>query len=182
MRKENCQLPWNATKSYSVKVVRVEEAGAIVKLNTPQAAVTYWRRTIANKRWFDGDKEHLVVLLLSARYSVQGHSLVSIGSMNESIAHQREIFRAAVAGGAYAIVVMHNHPSGDPAPSGSDHSLTRRLEESGALLQIKMLDHVIVGKGRRYWSFIEYEKFLETRRRRLALKKRRNKIARKRRK
>jgi DNA repair protein RadC len=157
MRKENCQLPWNGTKSYAVKVVRVaEEASPARKLASPQSAALYWRRVVAKKQWFDAEKEHLVVLILSTRYVVHGHSLVSIGSLNESIAHPREIFRAAVAGGACAIVLMHNHPSGDPRPSASDRALTDRLEKCGELLQIPLLDHVIVGHGREYWSFKEH--------------------------
>ncbi|HEX7517777.1 MAG TPA: JAB domain-containing protein [Chthoniobacterales bacterium] len=152
MRKENCELPWSTTKSYAVKVVRVSEATPSRKLDSPQSALTYWRRVIARVSWFDAEKEHLVVLILSTRYNVQGHSLVSIGCMNESIAHPREIFRAAVAGGAYKIIVMHNHPSGDPTPSLDDYRLTRRLEKCGELLQIPLLDFIIVGKGKRCWS------------------------------
>lgn len=151
----NCALPWSRTKSFGVKVVRVSEAAAVYKLETPETARDYWQKVIARKRWFDESKEHLVVILLSTRYKVEGHSLVSIGTMNESIAHPREIFRAAIAGGAFAIVLMHNHPSGDPAPSVSDLCLTRRLEQCADLLQIRLLDHVVVGKGESYWSFKE---------------------------
>jgi len=70
---------------------------------------------------------------------------VSVGSMNESIAHPREIFRPAITYSAYAVIVVHNHPSGDPSPSQTDHSLTRRLAEAAELLQIKLLDHIIIG-------------------------------------
>jgi DNA repair protein RadC len=162
MRKENCELlPWSDTKSFAVKVVRVAEATPSRKLDSPEAAAAYWRRVIAVKSWFDAEKEHMVVLILSTKFAVQGHSLVSIGSMNETIAHPREIFRAAVAGGAYAIIVIHNHPSGDPSPSNSDVSLTRHLEECGKLLQIRMLDHVIMGCGRKYFSFLEADKAVE---------------------
>src|ERR1044072_792427 len=157
MGKENCELPWNETKSYEVRVLRISETGHARKIDSPQAALTSWRCSIAKKRWFDEDKEHLVVLILSTRYKILGHSLVSIGSLNESLGHPREIFKAAVAGSAYAIILMHNHPSGDPAPSRSDHSLTKRMEECGELLGIRMLDHVIVGKGRLYFSFKEAE-------------------------
>ena len=65
--------------------------------------------------------------------------------MNESIAHPRDIFRPAITSSAYAVIVVHNHPSGDPSPSQSDHSLTRRLAEAAELLQIKLLDHIIIG-------------------------------------
>jgi DNA repair protein RadC len=84
---------------------------------------------------------------------------VSLGSVNESIAHPRDIFRPALISSAYAMIVVHNHPSGDPSPSQSDHSLTRRLGEGAELLQIKLLDHIIIGapaEGRTpYFSFKE---------------------------
>lgn len=142
-------------KAYQVKVCRVCEVPS-VKVDAPELCRAYWQDIISKREWYDGEKEQLVVLLLSTRYNLQGFSLVSIGSVNESIAHPREIFRAAVANGSYAIIVMHNHPSGDPSPSPADHSLTRRLRDGAELLQIKLLDHVIVGSGTdRYFSFKE---------------------------
>ncbi|CAN5573195.1 DNA repair protein RadC [soil metagenome] len=104
-------------------------------------------------------KESLRVILLDTRYRLLGVQEVSLGSVNESIAHPRDVFRPAVIASAYAIIVVHNHPSGDPSPSQSDHSLTRRLNEVSELLQIKLLDHIIIGapaEGRRpYFSFRE---------------------------
>jgi len=104
-------------------------------------------------------KESLRVVLLDTRYHLIRIEEVSLGSVNESIAHPRDVFRPAVVASAYAVVVVHNHPSGDPSPSQSDHSLTRRLVEAAELLQIKLLDHVIIGapaEGRQpYFSFKE---------------------------
>ena len=104
-------------------------------------------------------KESLRVLLLDTRYHLIGTEQVSLGSVNESIAHPRDVFRPAVVASAYAVIVVHNHPSGDPSPSQSDHGLTRRLVEAAELLQIKLLDHVIIGapaEGRQpYFSFKE---------------------------
>jgi DNA repair protein RadC len=104
-------------------------------------------------------KESLRVLLLDTRYRLKEVKEISIGSVNESIAHPREVFQPAIAASAYAIIVVHNHPSGDPTPSSTDHSLTRRLAEAAELLQIKLLDHVIIGSpadGRApYFSFKE---------------------------
>lgn len=146
--------------SYMVKVCRVGEALTAPKTDAPELCVQYWHQNIATRDWFDDRKEQLIVLLLNTRYNVEGYSLVSMGSVNESIAHPREVFRAAVASASYAIVVMHNHPSGDPSPSQADHSLTRRLHEGAELLQIKLLDHVIVGRrgdlsNTGYFSFKE---------------------------
>jgi DNA repair protein RadC len=136
-------------QNYMVKVVRVGEPCPSMRLNAPDLAQRYWNRTIKKQDWFDESKEHLVVLLLSTQLCVEGYSLVAIGSLNESIAHPREIFRAAVAGGAYGIIVIHNHPSGYPEPSTSDVDLTRRLAAAADLLQIKLMDHVIIGRPNR---------------------------------
>ena len=90
-------------------------------------------------------KESLRVILLDTRYHLIRVEEVSIGSVNESIAHPRDIFRPALVSSAYAVIVVHNHPSGDASPSQTDHSLTRRLAEAAELLQIKLLDHIIIG-------------------------------------
>lgn len=103
--------------------------------------------------------ESLRVILLNTRYGLLRIAEVSTGSVNESIAHPREIFRPALIYSAYAVIVVHNHPSGDPAPSDADHRLTRRLAEAAQLLQITLLDHIIIGSpdGKRlpYFSFKE---------------------------
>ena len=103
--------------------------------------------------------ESLRVVLLDTRYRLMRVESVSTGSMNESIAHPREIFRPAITYSAYAVVVVHNHPSGDASPSQTDHSLTRRLAEAADLLQIKLLDHIIIGAPTEgspgYFSFKE---------------------------
>ncbi|MDQ6655537.1 MAG: DNA repair protein RadC [Verrucomicrobiota bacterium] len=104
-------------------------------------------------------KESLRVVLLDTRYRLLRIEQVSLGSVNESIAHPRDVFRPAVISSAFAVIVVHNHPSGDPSPSQADHGLTRRLAEAAELLQIKLLDHIIIGapaEGRLpYFSFKE---------------------------
>ncbi len=104
-------------------------------------------------------RESLRVILLNTRFHLMRVEEVSLGSMNESIAHPREVFRPALVYAAYAVIVVHNHPSGDPSPSQADHGLTRRLREDAELLQIRLLDHVIIGspeEGRLpYFSFKE---------------------------
>jgi len=104
-------------------------------------------------------KESLRVILLDTRFHLIRVQEISTGSVNESIAHPREIFHPAVASSAFAVIVVHNHPSGDPSPSQSDHSLTRRLAEAAELLQIKLLDHIIIGAptdgSAGYFSFKE---------------------------
>jgi len=89
-------------------------------------------------------REHFVVLLLNARHEVQAREVVSIGTLNASIVHPREVFRPAILAAAASVVLVHNHPSGDPEPSDEDLSITRRLVQVGDLVGIGVLDHVIV--------------------------------------
>ena len=100
---------------------------------------------IATHSYFDPERECLVVLLLNVRKRVKGHQLVTIGTMDTMLIHAREVFRAAIVSCASAIVLMHNHPSGDPTPSAEDIRITRQLIEAGKILDIKVLDHVIIG-------------------------------------
>lgn len=94
------------------------------------------------------DREQFLVLLLNARHEVMGRETISVGSLNASIVHPREVFKPAVLTSAAALVLIHNHPSGDPEPSEEDLSITKRLVGAGELLGISVLDHVIVaGRG-----------------------------------
>jgi DNA repair protein RadC len=105
------------------------------------------------------DRESLRVVLLDTRYRLIAISEISKGTLNESLAHPREIFKPAISHSAYAFVLAHNHPSGDPAPSDADLKLTRRVAECARMLQIQLLDHIILGspqEGRTgYFSFKE---------------------------
>jgi DNA repair protein RadC len=89
-------------------------------------------------------REHFVVVLLNARHEVEAVETVSIGSLNASIVHPREVFTAAIRASAASIVLVHNHPSGDPEPSEEDLAITKRLVQAGELVGIAVLDHVIV--------------------------------------
>ncbi|MBV9492422.1 MAG: DNA repair protein RadC [Verrucomicrobia bacterium] len=105
------------------------------------------------------DRESLRVVLLDTRYHLIAVREVSRGTVNESLAHPREIFKPAITHSAYAFVLAHNHPSGDPSPSEADLRLTRKVNEAAHLLQIQMLDHLICGIAREgnpgYFSFKE---------------------------
>jgi len=117
-----------------------EQTLSAKKLDSPEAVYALLGPDMRALR-----QESLRVILLDTRYHLIRVEEVSRGSTNESIAHPREIFRPAVVSSAYAVIVVHNHPSGDASPSQTDHSLTRRLAEAAELLQIKLLDHIIVG-------------------------------------
>jgi DNA repair protein RadC len=99
-------------------------------------------------------KEHFVVLYLDTRNRLLHKEFVSIGTLNASLVHPREVFEPAIRCSAACLVLVHNHPSGDPAPSEEDRRLTRRLVEAGKLLGLDVLDHVVVAEGRHY-SFQE---------------------------
>lgn len=91
-------------------------------------------------------REHFVVILLNARHEVELVETVSVGSLNASIVHPREVFKPALLQSAASVVLVHNHPSGDPEPSEEDLSITKRLVEAGELLGIGVLDHVIIAR------------------------------------
>ena len=92
-------------------------------------------------------RESLRIVLLDTKLHLIRVEEISLGSLNESVAHPREIFRPAFLYSAYATILVHNHPSGDPAPSEADRRLTIRLCEIASLLQLQLLDHVIIGSG-----------------------------------
>ncbi len=91
------------------------------------------------------DRERFLALYLDTRHRVAAVETVSIGSLNASLVHPREVFKPAVAMSAAAVIVAHNHPSGDASPSGDDLDLTARLDRCGDLLGIALLDHLVVG-------------------------------------
>ena len=98
------------------------------------------------------DKEYFMVLHLDAKNRVIKDETISIGTLNASLIHPREIFKSAIKESANAVVFAHNHPSGDCTPSQGDKEITERLFDAGELLSIKVLDHVIVGRNE-YYSF-----------------------------
>jgi len=99
-------------------------------------------------------KEYFFTLHLDGKNRILCLDGVSVGSLNQSIVHPREVFKTALLSSAAGIILVHNHPTGDPSPSSEDITITRRLKEAGELLGIKVLDHVIVGDGE-YISFVE---------------------------
>ena len=91
------------------------------------------------------EQEHLVVLLLDTKIQLKKKVIVTKGTINRSLAHPREVFKIAIRENAFAIIVGHNHPTGDTTPSIDDIELTKRLSKAGETLGIELLDHIIVG-------------------------------------
>lgn len=105
--------------------------------------------------FFDGlDRECFAAVYVDGRNRPIGFEPVSIGSASASIVHPRETFKGAILANAAALIVAHNHPSGDPTPSAEDRRTTDRLRRAGELLGIPLLDHIVIGDGS-YWSFAD---------------------------
>jgi DNA repair protein RadC len=98
-------------------------------------------------------REHLYALLLDTRNQVRHRRLISTGTLTESLIHPREVFREAIRFTAASLVLVHNHPSGDPTPSDMDVAATERLAEAGKIVGIDVLDHVIIGDGK--WASLK---------------------------
>ena len=130
------------------KVVALRECPTPVEVqlcDTPQRAVDYWRAHITIHPYFNPECECFAVLHLNTRRRIRGHNLVATSTMDRLLVHPREVFRTAIASGASALVLMHNHPSGQPQPSEADIRVTRELIRAGQLMKMDVLDHIIVG-------------------------------------
>ena len=113
---------------------------------TPEQAAAYWRLHLETHPYFNPECECFVVLLLNTRKRVKGHQLVTIGTMDTLLVHTREVFRTAIVSSAASVLLLHNHPSGDPTPSEADIKVTRDLIRAGQLLKIEVLDHIVIGR------------------------------------
>jgi DNA repair protein RadC len=102
----------------------------------------------------DAKQEEFRVLLLNTQHVVVRELVVTRGTLDASVVHPREVFRAAIVESAAAVILVHNHPSGDPAPSREDREVTEQLVAAGSLIGIAVLDHIVIGDGR-YVSFVE---------------------------
>jgi hypothetical protein len=134
------------------KVISLRECplpASLAECDTPDKVVEYWRLHVATHPYFNPECECFVILLLNTRRRAKGHQLVTIGTMDTLLVHPREVFRVAVISNAAAVVLAHNHPSGDPTPSEADIKVTRDLIRAGQLLKIEVLDHVIIGNPNR---------------------------------
>jgi len=146
------------TKIYDIKLqFSLVKEDTVEVCSSPQGVVNYMQGA------FDTypEQESFWVVALNRKNFPKGRQMISLGSQTATVAQPLEVFRSAVLMGATAIVVVHNHPSGDPAPSSADFQITRKLREAGKVLDIEMLDHIIIGDvnanpmGKSYYSFRE---------------------------
>lgn len=147
------------TKNKPAKRVDVIRVGII-----KEGSVLYGNRTAtpAGTSYFMydnffkwADREQLYLICLNAKCEIQAVHLVSIGSIDTSVVHPREVFKAAILNNAHSILVAHNHPSDNLEPSRADINITKRLKETGDIIGIPLLDHLIVGSDGRYFSLKE---------------------------
>ena len=150
-------MPLARPRTYEIHGLRislVREPGVKLSerpaLRTPREAAPLLARYIG-----ESDREQFVIALLTVRHRLIGFNTVSIGCLTSSLVHPREVFKPAILAGAAALILAHNHPSGDPEPSPDDIALTRRLASAGQLLGMEVLDHLVLGEEGRFVSLKE---------------------------
>jgi DNA repair protein RadC len=147
------------------RTIKFKQIRAVYEMLTVQEDITNYLKT--NQRYtapqqvyetfsflMKETKKMSITLHLDGKNRIICMDLVSIGSLNQSIVHPREVFKTALLSNATAIILVHQHPTGDPSPSSEELSITKRLKEAGEIMGIKALDHIIVGEGE-YLSFVE---------------------------
>lgn len=143
---------------YEAKIVyNLVSQGELVIMDTPDKVPDYLRSA------FDENpaQEAFYAIYLDRKNRPIGRHLITLGTATSTLAHPREVFRGAILANAAALIVAHNHPSGDPSPSSADIRLTRQLREASEVLDITLLDHVVCGhaeadpQGRGFYSFRE---------------------------
>jgi DNA repair protein RadC len=145
-------------KKYDAKLTFVlKEDGPALKLDRPELVFSYLEDVIA----LNPEQEQFWVIFLNRKNYPIGRLMVTLGTATSSLAHPREVFRAAIMANSCAIICAHNHPSGDPSPSDADRQITRVLREAAKIIDIQLLDHVILGdsscdpQGKGFYSFRE---------------------------
>lgn len=118
------------------------KSGDQYKITQPKDAAELLMNSMRNLK-----QEHLKVIMLNTKNIVISINDVSVGSLNSSIVHPREVFCEAIKRSSASIIISHNHPSGDPSPSGEDINITERIKECGKIIGIELLDHIIIGDG-----------------------------------
>ena len=120
-----------------------------LRFSSPESIAAYFMEDLRHL-----EKEEVQVLFFDGKHGLIGETTISIGTVNSAVSSPREVFLEALKAQAVYIILVHNHPSGDPSPSGQDLLLTRRMKEAGDLIGIELSDHIIIG-NQRYYSFRE---------------------------
>lgn len=138
--------------TYEVKIMVVKESENKYTMGMPEDIKAFWENEIKKASWFQDEKEHFVVLIMDTSNQIKTYNLVTMGLIDRSIIHPREVFRPAIIAGATKIIVCHNHPSGQTEPSEDDIAITKKLVDAGEIIGIKIVDHIIIGNG--LYSFL----------------------------
>ena len=139
-----------SVKNCRVQSLREEPIAEYPLLDTPESAYNYWCAFIANPDLcpqFNPDVENSVCIILNTRRRSTGFFYLSSGTLDTCLLHPREVYRGALVANASAIILAHNHPSGDPTPSEADIRVTRELIRAGQLLKVELLDHIVIGRA-----------------------------------
>jgi DNA repair protein RadC len=148
------------------------------KAATLAAAFELSRRILSQPKWFsnkkitspqdvaeifipilrDDNKEKFIVVCLNSANKIIKHEVISVGNLNSSVVHPREVFKVAIDNSSASIILIHNHPSGNPEPSNEDMRITKKIVETGKVMDIPVFDHLIIA-GETYTSFIEKRLF-----------------------
>lgn len=148
-------------QSSEFKLMRLQDASLLdtPTLDQPAQVAQYLRTNLVNSPRYSGDVESFVVVHLNTRRKPIGFEVVSNGTLDTLMVHAREVFRSAIVMNASAIILAHNHPSGDPTPSEADIKVTRDLIKAGMLLKLEVLDHIILGDDNKHSSMRELGHF-----------------------
>jgi DNA repair protein RadC len=141
-----CQIMAGIELGRRVAQAVADQPGRRERITDSADAIAFCRKNFARLAT-DTSQEEFHIATLDAQHQLLGTHRISVGSLDHSVVHPREVFRAAIRDSAKAIILMHNHPSGDPTPSAEDLQITKRLEEGGRTLGIQVLDHIIVARA-----------------------------------
>lgn len=144
----------NSAKRVDIVSLKVVKESSLLygkrKISSPSDAIEIGRKML------DGsDREKLLLCCLNTKNEPTNLNIVSIGSLNSSIVHPREVFKLAILGNSASIILFHNHPSGDTTPSKEDINITERIKEAGKIIGIELIDHIILGDENKYTSLKE---------------------------
>ena len=140
-----------SAKRINVISLKIVKEGSILydvrRLSTPSEAAGLGKRFLE-----DLDREQVIVCCLDNKNQPVSINVVSVGILNSSLVHPREVFKTAILSNAASIILFHNHPSGDPEPSQEDITITARIRDAGNILGIELLDHIIIGSDEAFCS------------------------------
>jgi DNA repair protein RadC len=146
IRKDSyCQIMAGIELGRRIALVKEQLSEEQIRIKGSDDAIRYCMK-LFHRLAFDGKQEQFHVVTLDTQHGPINHHLITVGTLDASLVHPREVFRPAIRDAASAILLVHNHPSGDPTPSKEDRAVTRKLKEVGELVGIRVLDHIIVAR------------------------------------